>query len=223
MPLVLPGHEVSLNEPGRRFERHHHLTAYAALVVSGSCHEAGDGGRFDVEAGDVLIHRAFDGHRDCVGRRGAMFINIPVKAPIGCCTGRVSDVDAIVRGFERDAAEGEALFHALFVPTERRASDWPDLLAAMLTTAGESSLRQWAEGHRLHPASVSRGFRLAYGISPKRFRLEARASNAARRVREGCARLADIAAESGFADQAHMTRAFSQLFGISPSALRVLG
>jgi AraC-like DNA-binding protein len=223
MPLILPGHEVRLNEPGRRFERHHHLTAYAALVVSGSCHEAGDGGRFDVEAGDVLIHRAFDGHRDCVGQRGAMFINIPVKVPIGSRVGRVPDVDAIVRAFERDAAAGEALFHAQFVPTDRSASDWPDLLAAMLTSTSLAPLQRWAEEHRLHPASVSRGFRLAYGLSPKRFRLETCASKAARRVREGCARLADIAAESGFADQAHMTRAFGQLFGITPSALRALG
>ena len=223
MPLVLPGHEVRLNEPGRRFERHHHLTAYAALVVSGTCHEAGDGGRFDVEAGDVLIHRAFDGHRDSVGRRGAVFINIPVTGPIGSCIGQVSDVDAIVRAFERDAAEGEALFRDQFVPTDRRACDWPDLLAATLASAGANSLQHWAEKHRLHPASVSRGFKLAYGVSPKRFRLEACASRAARRVREGCARLADIAADCGFSDQAHMTRAFGQLFGFSPSALRALG
>lgn len=47
----------------------------------------------------------------------------------------------------------------------------------------------------------------------------ARARLAAQRATDGCA-LAVCAAESGFSDQAHMTREFRRWFGITPAALQ---
>ena len=93
MPLVLPGEEVSLNEPGRTFARHHHLKSYAALLVSGTCDEAGDRGRFRARAGDVLLHRSFEAHRDQIGAKGAKIINFVLEeAPIEAF-GFVADLD----------------------------------------------------------------------------------------------------------------------------------
>ena len=222
MPLVLPGQEVRWNEPGRRFERHHHLGAYAALLVSGSCHENGDRGRHAARAGDVLVHRAFDGHGDWVGPGGAVFINIALDRPLTSAFGRVSDLDAVVRAFERSPDEGREQFHALFEAAESGAGDWPDLLAETLGRERFQSLAQWAETHELHPASVSRGFRLAYGVTPKRFRLEQMAARAARMIRASADRLSDIATACGFADQSHMTRTIAQLFAVTPCGLRRL-
>ena len=222
MPLVLPGQEVRWNEPGRRFERHHHLEPYAALVISGSCHETGDRGRHDVVAGDVLVHRAFDGHGDRIGGAGAAFINIPLDRPLASAFGRVSDVDAIVRAFERSPAEGRERFHELFEEAENYSADWPDLLAKELSGAHPPSLTHWSDAHSLHPASVSRGFRLAFGVSPKRFRLEQMAARAARQIRASADGMVDIAAACGFADQSHMTRTIAQLFSVTPRDLRRL-
>lgn len=222
MPLVLPGQEVSLSEPGRRFERHHHLQAYVALLISGECHEAGDCGRFHAFPGSVLIHDRFDGHADRIGHRGAVFANIRLKRPPHCRFGRIEDVDAVIRAFERDEVEGEGVFHSQFRPEERQLADWPDLLAADLVDLRAIRLDKWAEAQGLHPSSVSRGFRLSYGVSPKRYRFEQMAANAARRLTDSTDNIATIAADCGFADQSHMTRALVGIFGETPKRLRRL-
>lgn len=224
MALRFPGEERNWDEPGHRVERHHHWDAYAALVIRGTCDEAGDHGRFRAQVGDVLVHRAFDAHANQIGRHGAAFLNFPLSAPLDGWFGSVADVDAICRAYRRDRSEAAALLRTQFRPGGGGGSDWPDLLAGELARAGRPvRLAEWADRHRLHPASLSRGFRIAYGLSPKRFRLEAMASRAARHIRRGGAPLSAIAADIGFADQAHMTRALSQLFGASPRALRARG
>lgn len=223
MPLVLPGQEVRLNEPGRTFDRHHHLEAYAALLIRGSCDEKGDRGRYTASPGDVFVHRPFDGHGDQIGRSGAAFINIPLDRPLAGAFGRVADLDAVVRAFERSFAEGCEQFHALFEPASLRRNDWPDMLANEISARTVASISRWSEDHGLNPASVSRGFRLAYGLSPKRFRLEQMAARAARTIRGSADALGAIAANCGFADQAHMTRTIARLFAVSPLELRRLG
>ena len=222
MPLVFPGQEVRLNEPGRMFERHHHLRAYAAILISGSCHEAGDRGRYTASPGDVFVHRAFDGHGDRVGRAGATFINIPLDRPVDAAFGQVTDLDALIRAFEHSFAEGCERFYAHFEPADRQGGDWPDMLAHQLAKRSVGSIADWSDVHGLNPASVSRGFRLAYGISPKRFRLEQMAALAARTVCSSDSPLCRVAAEVGFADQAHMTRSLAALFEVTPRRLRRL-
>lgn len=220
MPLILPGQEVSLNEPGRTFQRHHHLQGYAAVLISGTCYEAGDRGRFETTAGDVLFHAAFDGHADRIGSRGAVFLNIPLSQPIKEPYGRVRDLDLLIRTFERDPRGCAECLDDQFVSISCPPKDWPDLLAQTLAADPSVRIETWALSNGLHPASVSRGFRLAYGVSPKRFRHEQRAAHAARRIAGIADSLAAVAADCGFADQAHMTRTFVQLFGTSPAKLR---
>lgn len=220
MPLVYPGEESSENAPWSRFGRHHHPYSYAALVIRGSCEEAGDRGRFAAVAGDVLVHSAFDGHGDTIGRTGAAFINFRLDAELGSWLGRVDDLDSIVRTHAKDPLEATAMLREQFRPLAAGSRDWPDLLAAELATGRAIRLDDWAERHGLHAASVSRGFRKAYGVSPKRYRVERIASTAARRIGAGIDPLGAIAADCGFADQAHMTRALRGLFGVTPKQLR---
>ena len=220
MPLVQPGQESAASDPWSRFARHHHARPYAALVVRGQLEEAGDRGRFRARAGDVLVHAGFDAHEDRIGRHGATLINFALDAPLAGWFGTVADLDAIVRAHERDPAEAQDLLAREFVPTAPSAGDWPDLLAAELAAGRSLRIEHWADRHGLHPASVSRGFRRAYGVSPKRFRLEQAASRAARRIGACAHPLGAIAADCGFADQAHMTRTLSAMFGLAPSALR---
>lgn len=222
MPLVLPGHEVSLNEPGRVFDRHHHLEAYAALLIEGSCDEVGDCGRFALRPGDVLIHRPFDAHQDRIGSRGARFINFALGEVSEAMFAFVADLDAVIRMHERDPREAAAMLTNQLRPRSATVGDWPDLLAARLASPVPMRLDSWASGHGLNPASLSRGFRRAYGVSPKRYRLEQLASHAARRVRRSHEPLSGIATSCGFADQAHMTRTFASMFGVTPRYLRAL-
>ena len=222
MPLVLPGEEVSLNEPGRRFARHHHLKGYAALIVSGSCDEAGDQGRFRASAGDVLVHLAFEAHQDRIGSAGAKIMNFAICEPAIGAFGRVADLDAIVRLHEKDPVAAGWLLSEQFTPHARSDWDWPDLLAGELTRVESIRLDHWAALNGLNPSSLSRGFRQAYGVTPKRYRFEQMVSRAARSARENADGLSMVAAASGFADQSHMTRAMAQLFGVTPSRLRRL-
>jgi AraC-like DNA-binding protein len=68
---------------------------------------------------------------------------------------------------------------------------------------------------------LARQFRLVCGTSPYRYslmrRLEA-ARGAIARQRP----LADVALESGFADQAHLTRRFGAAYGLTPAQYRAL-
>jgi AraC-like DNA-binding protein len=134
--------------------------------------------------------------------------------------GRVADPDAIVRLASRDGREATTLLMETLVPIAAAFDDWPDLLAADLRARRVSSLAAWADAIGLAPSSVSRGFRLAYGVSPKRFRAELRAGEAARALQRTSAGLAAVASDSGFADQPHLTRTVRGMFGCSPAQLR---
>ncbi len=69
------------------------------------------------------------------------------------------------------------------------------------------------------PFHFARLFRAATGVSPHRFVLHLRVSYAQRLIRSRRARtFTEVAAASGFFDQAHFTKAFKRLVGVTPSA-----
>jgi len=134
---------------------------------------------------------------------------------------RVSDPDRIARIAERDVCAATADLLEQLEPVAAQPGDWPDHLATDLRGDSRLCLASWAGRTGIAPGSVSRGFRQAYGISPARYRSEARARQALRRL-SGPASLADLALETGFADQAHMTRAIVALTGRTPGVWRRL-
>jgi AraC-like DNA-binding protein len=68
---------------------------------------------------------------------------------------------------------------------------------------------------------LARQFRIQYGTSPHRYLLMRRL-DAARATLQGGHRLADVAADTGFADQAHFTRVFKAAVGLTPARYRAL-
>jgi AraC-like DNA-binding protein len=96
----------------------------------------------------------------------------------------------------------------------------PDRLAAEIVDGRVASLARWAALLGLARETVSRAFSAAFGVSARQFRAELRARAAWLRIVRTRERLAEIAAASGFADQAHMTRSIRQLTGASPAAWR---
>jgi len=70
------------------------------------------------------------------------------------------------------------------------------------------------------PETVSRGFSMAYGVTPEVFKAETRARKAWLRITQGQDDLAGIAADTGFSDQAHMTRWICRTTGAPPGAWR---
>lgn len=216
--LIAAGAEIEQASPGQQLARHHHAGAYAALVLGGGYVEAGDRGRIKTRAGNVIFHAAFEGHCNCISRSGADILNLPMAAapdaPLGVC----GDPDAVAKLAERDPRAALELLMATTISAPAPVFDWPDVLAFDLRLNRVGRLDCWAASHGLSPSEVSRGFSAAYGVSPKRFRLELRAARAARQITGG-ARLSDAAFAAGFSDQPHMTRTIGTLFGRSPRQL----
>jgi AraC-like DNA-binding protein len=204
-----------------RMERHRHVHGYAALVLAGGYVEAGDRGRFDARAGQVLIHGAWESHMDAFRGAGAVVLNLPFAGGTTFGAGRVDDPDALARTAERDLVAAALLLDETLEPFEAAMDDWPDRLAAALRRDPGLALEGWAAGEGLKPETVSRGFRQAFGTTPKRYRAEQRGLAAVRALERRDDPPAALAAELGFADQAHMSRAVTALTGLTPGRLRI--
>lgn len=204
-------------------QRHVHSEPYAALVLSGGYEEAGDNGRFRASAGNVVFHDAFEAHLNRFSSQGATVLNLPLVS--GNCylvgLARVANPDLVVRMAERRVQAAADLLVSLAERCEFQFADWPDELAARLMQSPSLKLSEWGEENGLAPWTVSRGFAQVFGISPEVFRARARARQALKSILDPQRSLAIIAAELGFADQAHMTRSIKQLTGAAPRAWRL--
>jgi AraC-like DNA-binding protein len=202
--------------------RHVHEKAYAALVLSGGYEEAGDRGRFQVKAGDVIFHEPFEAHLDRFSETGAAVLNLrlPFGRSFSAGTAKVADPDSIVRVAERSGEDAVDLLFSLAVSSRSQSADWPDELVAALMRDPSLKLSHWGEENGIAPWAVSRGFALVFGVSPEVFRARIRARHALRSIQENEAPLANIALELGFSDQSHMTRSVKQLTGRGPGAWR---
>ncbi|MBW7974011.1 AraC family transcriptional regulator [Bradyrhizobium sp. BR 10289] len=69
------------------------------------------------------------------------------------------------------------------------------------------------------PFHFSRVFARSIGMTPYRYVVHLRLQEALRQLREGRMRLAEIAAETGFADQSHLSRWVRRVHGVSPSEI----
>lgn len=72
------------------------------------------------------------------------------------------------------------------------------------------------------PTGIARAFSTAFGIAPHTYLLGRRLEAARDRILRGQP-LADVAAEVGFVDQAHLTRRFGQFLGTTPGRFRGVG
>jgi AraC-like DNA-binding protein len=210
---------------GLDLPRHRHETGYVCVVLSGGHEEAGDSGRRIARAGDVNCHGPFDAHCNRFLAGGAETINfvLPDWAEYPAAFCRVGDPDLIVRTAERDYVAARDLLLSMLEPVSCIARDWPDELAFDIRRLPDLRLTEWAESRGIALASVSRGFRRVYGVSPTAFRAQMRARKAWCSLISSDRPLSDVALHHGFADQAHMTRAVTTVTGRRPSDWRHLG
>jgi AraC family transcriptional regulator len=73
---------------------------------------------------------------------------------------------------------------------------------------------------RLSPHHFCRAFRVSLGESPHRYLLRCRVEQSEQLMRTTRLPLGQISAECGFSDQAHFTKVFSSMRGVSPGAWR---
>jgi AraC-like DNA-binding protein len=205
--------------------RHRHLHAYATVVLAGSFEESGYNGRIRATAGDVLIHPALDCHGNQMISAGVKLIRLNWRDASGIGgLYRLDSIDEIARTAEKDIIEATHLLKSTLrerrKPSSGQRNDWPDLLLEDLTKYPAIEIGAWAEANGLARETVSRGFSAAYGTTPSILRAELRVRSAWLRITRGSDCLCRIAAETGFADQAHMTRWVRRVTGAPPAVWR---
>jgi AraC-like DNA-binding protein len=206
--------------------RHRHLHAYATVVLAGSFEECGYVGRIRTTPGDVLIHPALDCHQNQMVSAGVKLIRLCWRDTTGIGgLFHLNEVDELARTAEKDVTEALLLLESALRkkghPSPGQRNDWPDLLLTHIAENASAGIGEWAERNGLARETVSRGFVAAYGVQPSALRAELRTREAWLRITRGSDCLSRIAADTGFADQAHMTRWIRRVTGCSPRAWRL--
>lgn len=202
-----------------------HPEASLALVLSGGYEEAGDRGRLHVRAGDVVVHAPYDAHLDRFTSSGAHILNLPVSrnSELPASFGHIDDPDLIARVAECDPVQATKLVFSALEEHTVSDLDWPEQLAQALSRNPELRLGDWAQEFGLATATVTRGFKQVFGVTPSSFRAHSRVKLAWKKIRSSNIRLCHVAIDLGFSDQAHMTRALRSLTGKTPSMCRAEG
>lgn len=206
-----------------QIRRHRHDDGFLAIVLEGRYIEAGDTGQHGVGPGDVIFHRRWENHLNEVGPSGSSVLVLPIDSGwAGGVRGVVADPEAIAKLAERDTRAALDLVRQTIVDRAVVDLDWPALLATRLRRHLDTDLKAWAHEMGLHPGSLSRGFRQAFGTTPAAYRLAQKTRRALALIEDRSLKLTTVAANSGFADQPHMVRSVREATGRIPSALRRL-
>ncbi len=201
--------------------RHRHWEGYASVILAGSFVEAGFGGRMKVEPGDVLLHGRFDCHANRSNcSRPVQLLRLPWLDDRLEGHFRVTDPDLLARLAEQDPRESMVALAENLQEVSLPLQHWTARLASALQSTPSLSLSRWASELGMRPEALSRGFHREFGVSPKQFRLEARARRAWLEIQRSPRTLTTIAHEFGFSDLAHLSRSVRSLTGYPPSAWR---
>ena len=215
---------VETMRSGLVLPRHRHAEGYATIVLAGSFEEASFAGRSIAAPGDVLLHGAFDCHANWITSRCSLkILRLPWHNNLLEGRFRVRDPDALARLVERDPMEAMDQLRASLVEIGTSEIHWTERLACALRVQTFTCLETWAGSERLAPETVSRGFRRAFGVTPKLFRIESRARRAWNHLLHSSSPLTEIAHQMGFADHAHLSRTVVALTGAPPSYWRKRG
>jgi AraC family transcriptional regulator len=222
---------------------HAHARPYFCYVSAGGFREVGVGGAYLASRGTLVFHPAAETHSDEFGAAGARCFNIEVGGDV-----RVTRDPGVIRGRAvRYAAE---LYREMRAWDAASAVVAEGLTAALAARVGfdaaserrtapraSSDLSRAAERLRADPCNppslaslaldaglgsltFARSFRRQYGCGVGAFVRAERVERAKRALAESTRAVSAIAAELGFADQAHLTRVFRDATGWTPAAFR---
>lgn len=235
---------------GRVLPMHAHQTAYFSLLVGGRYTETYDGRRHEYDPLTVWWHRPGVVHQDAVGCSGARFVNVELTregtdllaeagpsrrdfhehgtriAWLGCrllrelrhwqpCSALVAEnlaleiAECALRRPDKPASPPPAWLDRVV----QQLCDEPHRRHYTSTLAREVGV------HPVHLASV---FRRVHRQTIGEYVRALRVRRAANLLCRTDISLAEAAVTLGFADQAHFTRSFGDIVGITPSAFRRL-
>jgi AraC family transcriptional regulator len=98
-----------------------------------------------------------------------------------------------------------------------------DVVAGLrANTSSQRGIAAVARDTGASPLRLVRSFRRAYGVSLARFMRVLQMQHALKLLSDSALSISTVAAEAGFSDQSHMTRAFARTYGLTPALLRRL-
>jgi AraC family transcriptional regulator len=221
--------------PDQHLVWHAHPRACVAVVLAGAVRKEFSGVAVDATKGVVVTMPALERHEDLFGHSGTRIL--VVEHDLVQSRGwfrdwgatliaiRAAQELALGDEFTPLALEGLALE---LVAVAARGRPLPPETHWLRDAYDElrdrfldpPSTAELATHVGVHPAHLARAFRLRYGDSPGGFVRRCRLEWAAERLIATEVPLACLAAEAGFADQSHFTRAFRRVFGITPASYR---
>jgi AraC family transcriptional regulator len=225
---------------------HRHKQSYVSLILRGGYQEETRASFEELGSGDLVIHPPGERHTDEFGPSGAICLNIEEA---GICSGGFAGIAwpslasrRPVRGagfavglalgdFLTGSGSASALLSSVAAELRRRLGaatpapselTWIEQLDRIIENrfrervglAALAKLVQFTPGH------VARRYRAVRGLTVGQRVRQLRAEWAAQRIAETKQPLSVIAAEAGFADQSHLTRAIRTHCGRTPTALR---
>lgn len=202
-------------------DTHRHGGAYAALVLDGQHVEASVDGPVECTPGTLVLHPRWHAHGNRFGRGGARVVNVDldgVLVPDALRVLQVPDLREAAAVIAHAPGSLAQLVHACSEASRAAMTGWQVEFLYELEH-GDLPLGELARRAGVSLAHASRTFARSHGMAPQLLRRELRTRQALAMLR-GEAALADIAADSGFADQAHLCRTLRRSTGASPGQLR---
>ncbi|CAM4025229.1 Right origin-binding protein [Pseudomonas reidholzensis] len=245
---ALPFVEARRVGDGRQvcYAAHSHASFSIGVITAGrSTYVTGDTHR-DVAAGATVLMKPGVVHtcNPIDGEPWAylmLFVDVPwlqaqgvdlPEATLSTSTALYSRLLQLFAGlFDADTVDREGLLAAFFLalpgyleaPPGARLDDHPRLEAAAAFIRAHRldplSLEDICTAAGLSRAYLIRAFRQRFGLTPHGYLLDQRVQHARGQLRLGRA-IAEVALESGFADQAHLQRAFKQHLAATPGHYR---
>jgi AraC family transcriptional regulator len=232
----------------RRLRRHEHDGPFFCMLLAGRYEEKAAGRALRYAAGGIAFHPAGLVHADDLAG-GSRLFGIELGAGYAArladlgssfglrLEGPQSELRWLAARVRREWARGEPcatlaveglvleMLAAVARGEARRRPEcprWVDRALEIVRAefARPLTVTSLAAEVGVEPARLARAFRRFHGRSigaaVRRLRVEA----ACERLREWDVPLTDVAAETGFADQSHLTRVFKRLTGSTPGAYR---
>lgn len=220
--------------PGLHQPAHAHEAAHLSLVVAGGFEEAGPRGEVAARAGQTGLRPEGLRHSVRFGPAGAVVLTF---VPPADDDGRPAIDDPawsprlprghlrrltplMLEGGEAAAEAGWDLLALCRPPVRPRGADpWlRDVHDRLLEAPAEVRLTDLARRAGRHRVHLGRAFRAAFGETPSAFRRRAMVDAALCLLARGLP-AARAAAEAGFFDQSHFSRACRDLHGLPPGRL----
>ncbi|MBX3380787.1 MAG: helix-turn-helix transcriptional regulator [Phycisphaeraceae bacterium] len=234
-------------EPSTFLPKHSHEQAYLLVSLRGTAIENALHEDHECSRGCVVFNQAGESHHDFVSKIGAEALNIELSLPWLDRTasglranpvlyrhagGALHAVGALqLAMLSNDSLATFAVEEAVttIVDSLARAEDpttsrgrWLGRVEQIIRDRQglPPSLDALADEAGVHPAHLCRQFRRTRGKTISEFAACVRADRALEQVMNTSSSLAEISAECGFSDQAHMTRMFQRFFKTTPGRAR---